>query len=106
MTVLLNIEHRALRVAEAKAVQFDLGLFKRRAIEVFDGRYELEPLAARGTRPRTRLRYTSQIGLRLPPPPTIASVAMRQNLAAQLQAVAQEVARRGRRTAPTSSRSG
>ena len=103
MTVLLNIEHQALRVAEAKAVQFDLGLFKRRAIEVFEGRYELKPLAARGGRPRTQLRYTSRIGLLLPPPPAIGSVAVRQNLAAQLQAVAQEVARRSGRTAQTAS---
>jgi hypothetical protein len=100
MTVLLNIEHETLRVAEAKAVRFDLGMFKRSAIDVFEGRYELEPLAARGTRPRTRLRYTSRIGLLLPPPPAIGSVAVRQNLTAQLQAVAQEVARRSGRLAP------
>lgn len=104
MTVLLNIEHKTLRVAEAKAVHFDLGLLKRRAIDVFEGRYELEPLAALDARPRTRLRYTSLIGLLLPPPPAIGSVAVRQNLAAQLQAVAQEVARRSGRTAPTASR--
>jgi hypothetical protein len=44
MTVRLNIEHRLHRVAEARAVGFDLGLFKRRAIDVFEGRYELTPL--------------------------------------------------------------
>jgi hypothetical protein len=90
-------------VAEVKAVRFDLGLFKRRAVDVFEGRYELAPLAARRSAPRTQLRYTAQIGLRLPPPPAIGSVATRQNLAAQLEAVAQEVARRSGRTAPTSS---
>ena len=103
MTVLLNIEHQPLRVAEAKAVRFDLGLFKRRAIDVFEGRYELTPLAARRSAPRTQLRYTAQIGLRLPPPPAIGSVAVRQNLTAQLEAVVQEVALRGGRAAPTSS---
>lgn len=38
MGVLLSIEHRAMWVAEAKAVNFDLGVFKRRAIDVFEGR--------------------------------------------------------------------
>lgn len=94
MTVLLNIEHQPLRRAEAKAVHFDLGLFKRRAIDVFEGRYELTPMAARRGVPRLRLRYTALIGLRLPPPPAIGSVAIRQNLATQLEAVAAEVARR------------
>jgi len=103
MIVLLNIEHQPLRVAEAKAVRVDLGVFKRRAIDVFEGRYELTPLAGRRGAPRTQLRYTAQIGLRLPPPPAIGSVAVRQNLAAQLNAVAQEVARRSGRTAPASS---
>jgi hypothetical protein len=43
------------------------------------------------------LRYTALIGLRLPPPPAVGSVAVRQNLSAQLEAVAREVARRSRR---------
>ena len=102
MTVLLNIEHQPLRVADAKAVRFDLGLFKRRAIDVFEGRYELTPLKARRSAPRTQLRYTSLIGLRLPPPPAIGSVAIRQNLAAQLEAVAREVARRSSPATPAS----
>jgi hypothetical protein len=94
MTVLLNIEHQKLRMAEAKAVRFDLGLFKRRAIDVFEGRYDLTPLPPRGKAPRTQLRYTSLIGLLLPPPPAIGNVAIRQNLATQLDAVASEVRRR------------
>ena len=94
MTVMLNIEHRHLRVAEAKAVSFDLGVFKRRAIDVFEGRYELLPVAGRRRAPRVQLRYTAVIGLRLPPPPTIGSMAVRQNLTAQLEAVAGEIARR------------
>lgn len=97
MNVLLNIEHRLLQTAEAKAVHFDLGIFKRRAIDAFEGRYELVPLAPRHGAARTQLRYTALIGLRLPPPPAVGSVAVRQNLAAQLDAVAQEAARRGRR---------
>lgn len=96
MTVLLNIENQRLRVTEAKAVRFDLGLFRRRAIDVFVGRYELTPLAARGGPLRVQLRYTALIGLRLPPPPAIGSVAIRHNLVAQLEAVAAEVARRRR----------
>jgi hypothetical protein len=48
------------------------------------------------------LRYTALIGLRLPPPPAVGSIAVRQNLAAQLQAVAKEVARRGSRPASVS----
>jgi hypothetical protein len=102
MKVLLNIEHRLLQVAEAKAVEFDLGIFKRRAIDVFEGRYELKPLVARRGIPRTQLLYTALIRLRVPPPPAVGSVAVRQNLAAQLEAVAHEVARRSGRAAPAS----
>ena len=105
MTVRLNIEHQLLRVAEAKAVSFDLGLFKRRAIDVFEGRYELTRQSGRRLAPRTQLRYTAVIGLRLPPPPAVGSVAVRQNLSAQLDAVAREVARRsGRTDSPSISR--
>lgn len=100
MKVMLNIDQQPLRVAHAKAVSFDLGLFKRCAIDVFEGRYELEPVNARHGARRTQLRYRALIGLRLPPPPAIGSVAVRQNLAAQLEAVAQEVARRSGRTKP------
>ena len=96
MTVRLNIEHQLLRVAEARAVSFDLGLFKRRAIDVFEGRYELTPQGRR-SEPRTQLRYTAVIGLRLPPPPAVGSIAVRQNLSAQLEAVGKEVARRSGR---------
>ncbi|MFO1323532.1 MAG: SRPBCC family protein [Burkholderiales bacterium] len=103
MTVLLNIEHQRLRVAEAKAVRFDLGLFKGRAINVFEGRYELSAATGRRSAARVQLRYTALIGLRLPPPPSIGSVAVRQNLAAQLEAVAEEIARRSGRPRPTSS---
>ena len=102
MTVRLNIKHQYLRVSEAKAVSFDLGLFKRRAIDVFEGRYELTRQSGRRLAPRTQLRYTAVIGLRLPPPPTIGSMAVRQNLAAQLEAVAAEIARRSGRPDPAS----
>lgn len=94
ISVLLNIEHQLMRVAEAKAVNFDLGMFKRRAIDVFEGRYELTPLTSRRDAPRVQLRYTAVIGMLLPPPPAIGTLAVRQNLVAQLEAVAREVARR------------
>lgn len=95
MKVMLDIEHEELRVAEAKATRFDLGLLKRRAIDVFEGRYELAPQASRAGRPRVRLLYSAVIGLRLPPPPAIGDRAVRLNLTAQLEAVAAEIARRG-----------
>lgn len=98
MTVQLSIEHQLLRMAEAKALSFDLGLFRRRAIDVFEGRYELTALGADPDAPRTLLRYRALIGLRLPPPPAVGSIAIRQNLAAQLEAVAREVSRRSGRT--------
>lgn len=94
MKVMLNIEHRELQMAEAKASSFDLGLLKHRAIERFEGRYELTPLASSRSAPRVQLRYTALIGLFLPPPPAIGSFAVRKNLAAQLEAVAAEVTRR------------
>jgi hypothetical protein len=102
MTVTLSIEHQRLRTATAKALSVDLGIFRRRAIDVFEGRYELAPLGAQRGVPRTRLRYTAVIGLRLPPPPAVGSLAVRQNLAAQLEAIAQEVARRSGRVVPAS----
>jgi hypothetical protein len=103
MTVLLNIEHHRLRVAEAKAVRFELGLLKGRAIDIFEGRYELMAATGRRNSASVQLRYTALIGLRLPPPPSIGSMAVRQNLAAQLEAVATEVARRSKRPRAKSS---
>lgn len=97
MNVDLEIDHVPLRSAFARATRFDVGLLKTRALDVFEGRYEIEPPVAgkgRGRAPSTRLRYTAVIALRVPPPPAVGSAAVRQNLAAQLQAVAQEVARR------------
>lgn len=104
MTVRLIIEHQLPHMAQAKAVSLDLGLFKRRAIDVFEGRYELMPMGGRSSAPRTQLRYTAVIGLRLPAPPAVGSVAIRQNLSAQLEAVAREVARRKSQMASTSPR--
>lgn len=97
MKVLLDIEHRPLQRAEAKATRFDLGLLSRRAIEVFEGRYDLSPIDNGTGQPRTHLVYTATIGLRLPPPPGIGHVAVKQNLMAQLEAIAMEVARRAGR---------
>jgi hypothetical protein len=98
MTVTLDIEHRSQRVAEASATRFDLGPLRPNALDVFDGRYELVPQPTRGSKgtPRVLLHYTATIGLKLPPPPAIGHVAVRQNLAVQLEALAEEVARRAR----------
>jgi phage baseplate assembly protein W len=100
MKVLLNIEQQPLQWAQAKAVRFELGLFTRRAIEVFEGRYALSAISTDAQSPRTHLSYTATIGLRLPPPPAIGNVAVKQNLVAQLEAVAREVARRMGRVTP------
>jgi hypothetical protein len=97
MTVRLRIEHQSQRVAQAQAVSFDLGLLKGRAIDVFEGRYELAPQRRRRGAACTHLSYCAVIGLRLPPPPAIGAFAVRSNLAAQLEAVAREVARRSAR---------
>ena len=94
MKVTLHIEHQIRRIAHAKAVSFDLGLFKNAAIEVFEGRYEINPAGTPPRAGRVRLLYSAVIGLRLPPPPAIGSVAVRQNLEAQLRAVAAEIALR------------
>jgi len=98
MKVRLNIEHDHLRMSEAKAVSFDLGLLRRRAIDVFEGRYELTPATGRRNALGLRLRYSAVIGLRLPPPPAVGSMALQQNLATQLNAVAAEIGRRHART--------
>jgi hypothetical protein len=102
MTVMLDIEHQRLRVASAKALSVELAVFGRRAIELFEGRYELTALGAQRGLPRTRLCYAATIGLRLPPPPAVGSLAVRQNLRAQVEAIAREVARRSARAAMAS----
>jgi hypothetical protein len=102
MKVMLNIEHEPMRMSQAKAVSFDLGLLRRRAIDVFEGRYELGPVSGRRGAPRVQLRYRAVIGLRLPPPPAIGSLAVKQNLSAQLKAVAGEIGRRRSRAGAVS----
>jgi hypothetical protein len=91
LKVRLDIEHRDLRIAHARALSFDLGLLKDRALEVFEGRYELQPGPNGGP---TELRYTSLMVSRYPPPPGIGNLAVRQNLEAQLRAVVAECERR------------
>jgi hypothetical protein len=91
LRVRLDIEHRGQRVAHARALSFDLGVLKGRALETFEGRYELERGSARGP---VNLRYSALIVARLPPPPGIGSLAVRQNLETQLRAVVREVERR------------
>ena len=91
LRVRLDIEHRGQRVVHARALRFDLGVLKGRALETFEGRYELERGPARGP---VNLRYSALIVARLPPPPGIGSVAVRQNLETQLRAVVRESERR------------
>lgn len=97
MKLVVAIDHTPMRVADAKAVSFDLGFLKRSAIDAFEGRYEILPARGRGKSAVVPLRYTAVIGLKLPPPPAVGSVAVRQNLEAQLEAVAAEVAKRSGR---------
>jgi len=87
----LEIEHEGRRVAFARALSFDLGVLRGRALERFEGRYELQPGPARGT---VNLHYAALIVSRLPPPPGIGTVAVRRNLEAQLRAVVDECERR------------
>jgi hypothetical protein len=99
MTVHLDVEHQPQRLAVAKATRFDLGWLSRGAIEVFEGRYDLTPKSGKRAPARVQVRYQALIGLRLPPPPPVGSLAVRQNLAAQLNALAQEISRRSQPTA-------
>lgn len=99
MKVRLAIEQKPRQVSVARALSFDLGVLKRRAIDVFEGRYELRPPSGRRRGAGVRLHYSALIGLRLPPPPAVGHLAVRQNLTEQLQAVAAEVGRRHSRRA-------
>lgn len=91
LKVRLDIEHRDERIANARALSFDLGVLKDRALEAFEGRYELQPGASRAP---VELRYRSVMVSRYPPPPGIGSMAVRKNLEAQLRAVVGECERR------------
>jgi hypothetical protein len=89
LTVHLDVLHERHRSALARATRFDLGVMKGRALEAFEGCYELQPLE-RGV----RVLYRAVIVSRLPPPPGIGAAAVRANLAGQLNAVAAEIERR------------
>jgi len=89
LTVRLQITHERRRSAHARAVQFDFGRFSGRALDAFEGRYELQPKHR-----SVRLRYQALIVSRLPPPPGIGTAAIRQNLRAQLAAIVGEIGRR------------
>lgn len=91
--VTLAVEQKPMHWAEARAQRFEVSALNVRALDAFDGRYELRPHTARG-KPRLELHYTARIVLRVPPPPALGSAAVRQNLLAQLQAIEREVARR------------
>jgi hypothetical protein len=91
--VTLDVRQQPMHWAEARARSFDVGVLKVRALDAFEGRYDLKPHTARG-KPRVQVLYTARIVLRVPPPPAIGSAAVRQNLRAQLQAIEREVARR------------
>jgi len=102
MKVQLEIQQQARKLSVARALSFDLGVLRRRAIDVFEGRYELRPPAGRRRGAGTRLHYSAVIGLRLPPPPAVGHLAVRQNLTDQLRAVAAEIGRRHSRRRPAS----
>jgi hypothetical protein len=89
LTVHLDVRHEPQSRAHARATRFDLGLLKGRALETFEGTYELAPV-----RGGVEVRYRAVIVSRLPPPPGIGSAAVRLNLAQQLNAVAAEIERR------------
>jgi hypothetical protein len=89
LTVHLDVLHERHRSALARATRFDLGVIKGRALESFEGCYELQPLEA-----GVRVSYRAIIVSRLPPPPGIGAAAVRANLSGQLNAVAGEIERR------------
>lgn len=89
LTVHLEVLHDHHRSALARATLFDLGVIKGRALEAFEGCYELQPLEA-----GVRVSYRAIIVSKLPPPPGIGTAAVRANLAGQLNAVAAEIERR------------
>lgn len=89
MTVHLEVLHQRHRLAHARALRFDLGLLKGRGLEAFEGCYELQR-----QRRGVRISYRARIVSRFPPPPGIGTVAVRANVAQQLDALASELERR------------
>ncbi|MCA3217974.1 MAG: hypothetical protein ING59_05325 [Burkholderiales bacterium] len=91
--VTLDVQQLPMQWAEARAQRFEVSALNVRALDLFEGRYELKPHGTRG-KARVELHYTAKIVLRVPPPPAIGSAAVRQNLLAQLRAIEGEVGRR------------
>lgn len=60
-------------------------------LEYFEGRYELEPVGA-----GVRVRYTARIVPRFALPPLIGTLAVRQTVTTQFDAMMAEIDRRGR----------
>ncbi len=89
MTVHLEVLQERHRLAQARALRFDLGLLKGRGLEAFEGCYELQR-----QRRGVRISYRARIVSRFAPPPGIGTTAVRANVARQLDALACEMERR------------
>ncbi len=68
-------------------------------LEYFEGRYELEPVGA-----GARVRYAARIVPRFALPPLIGTLAVRQTMATQFDAMMAEIDRRGRAESAASMR--
>lgn len=91
--VTLDVQQLPMHWAAARAQRFEVSALNVRALDVFEGRYELKPHGTRG-KARVELHYTATIVLRVPPPPAVGSAAVKQNLLTQLRAIEGEVGRR------------
>lgn len=93
IAVRMDVVHRAPTRVDARAVATPGG--DGADLEYFEGRYELEPVGG-----GVRVRYVARIVPRFALPPLIGTLAVRQTVTTQFNAMMTEIDRRGRAADP------
>jgi len=92
VTVRMDVVHRAPMRVDARAVAMPSQ--DETYLDAFEGRYELESVAD-----RVRVRYVARIVPRPVLPPVIGTLAVRQTVRAQFDAMVAEIERRSQSAA-------
>lgn len=95
VAVRMDVLHRAPTKVDARGVATPGDDAAR--LELFEGRYELEPVGS-----GVRVRYVARIVPRFALPPVIGTLAVRQTVTTQFDAMLAEIDRRGRASSAAS----